>query len=84
MTYTFITTLHPYGQAPTAGIIQIDPAARYGYFERRNGEEGGGLWFDRTESGGLELSDYDGLTALPAAIINALRANGVTVDAAFE
>jgi hypothetical protein len=80
--YNFTITLHPYG--PEAGVTGIDPTALYGYFERKDGSEGGGLWFERTEAGGLELSDYDGTACLPAAVTKALRAHGVTVTADFE
>lgn len=80
--YNYTTTLHPYGHGH--GLTEIDPAALYGYFERKDGSEGGGLWFERTEAGGLELADYDGVTTLPRAIIDALRANGVTVTPDFE
>jgi hypothetical protein len=45
MTYTYTVTLRPYGDDPNAGIVQIDPVARYGYWEHRDGTEGGGLWF---------------------------------------
>lgn len=80
--YNFTTTLHPWG--PEHGAVGIDPTALYGYFERKDGGEGGGLWFGRTKAGGLELSDYDGTACLPMAIIKALRAKGVTVTADFE
>lgn len=80
--YNFTATLHPWG--PEHGAIGIDPAALYGYFERKDGSEGGGLWFERTEAGNLELSDYDGTACLPMAIITALRAHGVTVTPDFE
>lgn len=82
--YNFTIKLHPWGQAPNNGVIEIDPAARYGYFERKDGSEGGGLWFDKTEAGGLELVDFDGLPCLPSFVARALRAHGVTVDADFE
>jgi hypothetical protein len=82
--YNFTIKLHPWGQAPNNGVIEIDPAALYGYFERKDGSEGGGLWFNRTEAGGLELSDFDGLPCLPSFVARALRAHGVTVDADFE
>jgi hypothetical protein len=80
----FTINLHPYGTAPDVGIVEIDPAALYGYFERRDGSEGGGLWFDRAEGDTLELVDYDGVSCLSPEVIAALRAAGVTVDADFE
>jgi hypothetical protein len=43
--YNFTLTLKPYGDAPDLGVVKIDPQALYGYWERRNGMEGGGLWF---------------------------------------
>jgi hypothetical protein len=82
--YNFTIKLHPYGTAPDVGIVEIDPAALYGYFERKDGSEGGGLWFDRAEGDTLELVDYDGVSCLSPKVIAALRAAGVTVDADFE
>ena len=83
--YNFTTTLHPWGENPERGTVGIDPAALYGYWEHKDGSEGGGLWFERTETGGLELVDYDGDYALPRLVIAALcAAEGVIVDADFE
>ena len=76
MAYNFTITLRPYGDAPDAGTVLIDPAARYGYWERRDGSEGGGLWFDH-DAPGLLLVDYDGAFDLPRAVWAALRAHGV-------
>lgn len=88
-TYNFTITLRPYGDDPNVGIVQIDPAARYGYWEHRDGTEGGGLWFEPqcaqpTPGGTLELADYDGAFALPRKVIAALRAAGFTVTEDFE
>ena len=82
--YKFTITLHPWGEAPNNGVIGIDPEAFYGYFERKDGSEGGGLWFGRAANGNLELIDFDGLSALPRTIANALREHGFTVDSDFE
>ncbi len=76
--------LHPWGFAPDMGIVEIDPVALYGYFELRNGSEGGGLWFERAEGGALELLDYDGEVSLPKKVVAALRDGGVIVDSSFE
>ena len=51
MTYNFTVTLRPDGDAPDAGTVLIDPAAHYGYWEHRDGSEGGGLWFDHDAPG---------------------------------
>ena len=59
--------------------IQVDTAAHYGYFENNKTGSGGGLWFD-----GRELTDYDGVFALPTEVIEQLRANGFLVDVDFE
>lgn len=80
--YNFSITLHPYGA--DGGKTEIDPVALYGYFERKDGSEGGGLWFDRAESGALELVDYDGVSGLSLKVITAMRDAGVIVDADFE
>ena len=82
-TYNFTQTLRPYGDNPNAGIVQIDPAALYGYFERRDGSEGGGLWFAKDSADQLELIDYDGAATLPRAVVEALRAAGFILDDSF-
>ena len=81
MPYNYNVTLRPYGDAPDAGIVQIDTAARYGYWEHRNGSEGGGLWLEPT--GPLQLVDYDGNYYLPAPVVRALLAAGIVVDPEF-
>lgn len=57
---------------------------RYGYWERINGEEGGGLWFERHESGAIELVDYDGVSCLNQSIVDKLREKGYIVDESFD
>ena len=88
MPYTYTLTLHPYGDNPDAGIVQIDPAARYGYWEYHNGAEGGGLWFQPanpdTAAGPLELVDYDGAYFLPVSVVRALREAGFVVGVDFD
>lgn len=64
--------------------IEIDTQAGYGCFERNSDGSGGGLWFERLEDGELSLTDYDGVTCLPKAVREALRAAGLVVDAEFE
>jgi hypothetical protein len=82
--YNFTIKLHPWGDAPNNGVVEIDPVALYGYFERKDGSEGGGLWFARSPNGNLELVDFDGMACLPSFVARTLRANGVTVDTDFE
>jgi len=43
--YTFDTVPHPWGTDPERGVVGIDTAALYGYWEHKSGSEGGGLWF---------------------------------------
>jgi hypothetical protein len=62
----------------------IDPKARRGFWERPNGEEGGGLWFGIGEGGALELVDYDGTACLNQSIVDKLRENGYIVDESFD
>lgn len=81
--YNFTTTLHPWGNNPENGVIGIDPTALYGYFERKDGSEGGGLWFEQTPEG-LELSDYDGSACLPSYVTRTLREAGFIVSPDFE
>jgi hypothetical protein len=66
------------------GKTGIDPVALYGYFERKDGSEGGGLWFDRAEGDTLELVDYDGVSCLSPKVIAALRGAGFVVGVDFE
>lgn len=63
----------------------VDTAAMYGYWERQDGSEGGGLWFGLSDIGiqKLELVDYDGASELPSRIITLLRENGFYVDDTF-
>jgi hypothetical protein len=82
--YNFTQTLHPYGDAPNVGVVGIDHAARYGYWEHRNGHEGGGLWFDRLDNGKLELRDFDGWYSLPPAVVTALRGAKIEVGSEYD
>ena len=77
--YSFTVTLRPYGDDPNAGIVQIDPVARYGYWEFKDGCEGGGLWFESTE-GGLMLTDFDGHYDWPHQVYRALTEAGFKLD----
>lgn len=82
--YTFDTILHPWGTDPERGVVGIDTTALYGYFERKDGSEGGGLWFERVDGGALELVDYDGVACLPRSVVAALRAAGYVLDESFD
>lgn len=74
MDYNFSITLTTKRNSP----VLIDPDALYGYWERLNGSEGGGLWFSKTDAG-LELVDSDGSSQLRADIVDALRTAGYVV-----
>jgi hypothetical protein len=59
--------------------IEVDTAANYGCWQFPDGSEGGGLWFEVSETSTpgdagrvLTLSDYDGVFQLPKAVIAAL------------
>ena len=71
--YTYNITAYPWGAEH--GKLEIDTAAGYGYFDHKDGSEGGGLWFD-----GQELSDYDGVYELPKAVARTLIALGYTLE----
>ena len=72
--------------------IGIDTAAGYGYFTKRDGSEGGGLWFERVDvigktgiAGCLELVDYDGVIALPMHVyLKLLDQPNLIIDEAFD
>lgn len=82
MTYNFTVKLKPYAR-DDGGVIGVDPVAEYGYFELADGAEGGGLWFERTADGTLELVDFDGQSFLPRKVAGALRAAGYIVEDGF-
>lgn len=80
--YNFDTILHPWGA--DHGEVGIDTDALYGYWERKDGSEGGGLWFECLDTKGtLELIDYDGAFELPRSVVSALLAAGVVMDETF-
>lgn len=71
--------------------VHIDPAALYGYWERSDGSEGGGLWFEVHESSTdgdagrkLELTDFDGDFELPQSIVKKMREEGYVLDESFD
>jgi len=69
---------------PSGANVHIDPEANYGYWEYRDGTEGGGLWFAPTPGGRVELIDYDGAFELPSGTVAAIRSMGYEVDGSFE
>lgn len=84
MAYLFTVKLRPWGENPERGGVGVDVSAMYGYWEHKDGSEGGGLWFDRLSDGRLNLIDYDGDYMLPHPVIDALRLAGFCVDVDFE
>lgn len=80
--YNHSEILRPYGDDP--GTVGIDRAALHGYWERRDGTEGGELMFDRMSDGRLELADYDGTFCLPRPVTRALRTAGFVVHEDFD
>jgi len=60
--------------------IKVDTVKQYGFFEHNElGDQcGGGLWFE-----GNELTDYDGVYALPVQVYEALCAS-FNVDKNFN
>lgn len=80
--YDFDVTLYPYGMSKEYGVVGIDTKKKYGYWEYKDGSEGGGLWFGLDEELGQPcLEDYDGAYELPHKVVSALRAFGVLVQA---
>ena len=84
MAYNFNITIHPWGNSPEFGTVVIDEAQMYGAWEYKDGTEGGGLWFERSDDGRLDLTDYDGAFSLPVSVVKALREANVSVDEIFE
>lgn len=82
MDYNHSITLHPYGNDPEKGIVGIDPESLHGYWERRDGTEGGELIFSMHE-GKLILEDFDGAFSLPKPVIESLTEYGVQIDEDF-
>lgn len=81
MVHNYTVTLKPYGDDPTRGVVLIDPVSRAGYWEHRDGSEGGGLWFAPVPGRDyLELLDYDGAFDLPEAVIQSLVDSGFAVN----
>lgn len=71
----------------TYGTVQVDPESMYGYWEYRDGTEGGGLWFSPTPvqvPRGLELVDYDGAYELPRGVVALLKEAGFYLDDTFD
>ncbi len=79
MEHQYTVTLYPHGNAAAVGIVQLSPATNYGYWEFKDGSEGGGLWFENNE-----LVDFDGHYLLPAKVVTALRDHGCIVDDTFN
>ncbi len=63
---------------PKGWKVEISPSTSYGYFEKPDGSEGGGLWFD-----GKNLSDYDGSYILSRECCDLITALGYGVGADF-
>lgn len=60
--------------------VAVSKILGHGYFERDDGNVGGGLWFDHAADGGLALRDYDGVTDCPKDVARALSDMGVDVS----
>ena len=82
--YNFTIKLSPWGESPELGNVGIDPSALYGYWDQKDGSEGGGLWFELLADGRLDLTDYDGDYCLPRSVIAAMRNAGISVTPDFE
>lgn len=96
--YNFSLLLDYEPKAP--GKTHIDLDAKYGFWEYRDGTEGGGLWFEpfnpttcefpepetppEAPSRGLMLADFDGWYILPAYVAKALREAGFYVSKDYD
>jgi hypothetical protein len=85
--HNYTIKLFPYGTQAGRGIVEVSPSTLFGYWEIKDGTEGGGLWFDRVETRGsvtLELIDFDGNYQLPGKVVEALRDAGFIVSEDFD
>lgn len=64
------------------GRIVVDEDTLDGYWEYKDGTEGGALTFD-LEGDRLVLADYDGAYCLPRYVCRTLESMGVRVDEEF-
>ena len=84
MAYTYNVTL----TRKRGALIEIDTNAMYGYWERADGSEGGGLWFApcpiELSSQNMELIDFDGIGELSAEVVSLLRGAGFYLDNSFD
>lgn len=64
------------------GRIVVDENTLDGYWEYKDGTEGGTLTFD-LEGDRLVLTDYDGAYCLPRYVCQVLESMGVRVDDVF-
>lgn len=86
MAYNFNVLINTTPDLEIASMVGVDTTAMYGYWERKDGSEGGGLWFGHSNEGtqGLELQDFDGAGNLPMRVVLSLRENGFIVGKDFE
>ena len=61
-----------------AARVAISPTTNYGYWDRKDGSEGGGLWFD-----GKTLTDFDGAMSLPRQVCEQIISLGYEVGQEF-
>lgn len=69
-----------FGEVNGQGSVGIDVEAKYGFWEARDGAEGGGLWFDDY----MQLIDYDGAAYLPKRVVYLLNLIGYIPDSEVE
>ena len=74
--------LFPWGKE--WGTVAVYTEKLQGYWECRDGSEGGMLNFELLPDGRLELVDYDGAFALPNPVVATLRAAGFVLDETFD
>lgn len=85
--HKYTIKLFPYGTQADRGIVEVSPSTLYGYWEHKDGTEGGGLTFERVKTRDgltLELIDFDGDYELPGKVIEALRDAGFIVSEDFD
>lgn len=79
--YNWDVTLAPWGKEHQ-GRVWVDTRELRGVWTRKDGSEGGDLWFGHAVDG-VWLTDYDGEWLLPAAVVLEIERAGFKVEEGY-